>query len=106
MQVGEDLVTNPEAESVPEEFLIALLGGTGQDYEIQYIRFSNQVPAGETILTRTQALELKDRMNQLHTHFGTKYGISAGNQNWAMEIEFKITADGALVIKQARPWID
>lgn len=106
VQVGEDLVTNPEAESIPEEFLIALLGGTGQDYEIQYIRFSNQVPAGETILTRTQALELKDRMNQLHTHFGTKYGIFGGNQNWAMEIEFKITADGALIIKQARPWVD
>ncbi|NIP98451.1 MAG: hypothetical protein GWO24_35600, partial [Akkermansiaceae bacterium] len=77
-----------------------------QEYEIQYIRFSNQVPPGETILTRTQAMELKDRMNHLHSHFGVKYGVPAGDTRWAMEIEFKITASGRLMIKQARPWLE
>ena len=104
VQVGEDLVTNPEAGSIPEEFLMASLATPL--YEIQYIRFSNQVPAGETILSRAQALLLKDQMEILHSHFRVKYGVPSGDNNWAMEIEFKITAEGHLAIKQARPWIN
>jgi hypothetical protein len=104
VQVGENHVTKPDAESIPEEFLIASLATTQN--EIQYIRFSNQVPAGQTILTRAQALELKDQMNTLHFHFKTKYGIPSSNTTWAMEIEFKLTAEGRLAIKQARPWLD
>lgn len=104
VQVGENLVTNPEENSIPEEYLIADLAGTGD--EIQYIRFSNQLEDGETVLTRTQALDLKDKMNALHNHFRIKYGVSQSNSTWAMEIEFKITADGRLAIKQARPWLN
>jgi len=104
VQLGEDLVTNPNAESIPEEFLISSLATA--TYEIQYIRFSNQVPDGTTILTEPQAQDLKDKMNTIHFHFKSLYGIPPVNQDWAMEIEFKITAAGQLEIKQARPWID
>lgn len=104
VQLGEDLVTNPDAESIPEEFLISSLATA--TYEIQYIRFSNQVPVGTTILTEAQAQDLKDKMNTIHFHFKSLYGIPAVNQDWAMEIEFKITEAGQLAIKQARPWID
>jgi len=104
VQLGEDLVTNPDAESIPEEFLISSLATT--NYEIQYIRFSNQVPDGTTILSEAQAQDLKDKMNTLHFHFKALYGIPAADQDWAMEIEFKITEAGDLSIKQARPWID
>ena len=41
-QIGEDLVTNPELNSTPEELLAADLLGD-EPYEIQYIRFSNQL---------------------------------------------------------------
>jgi hypothetical protein len=103
VQVGENLVTNPDADSIPEEYLIARLAGTTD--EIQYIHFSNQVPEGETVLTRAQALDLKAKMNTLHNHFRTKYNPPNPN-TWGMEIEFKITARGRLAIKQARPWVN
>ena len=100
--VGENLVTNPEPGSIPENYIIANLG-FGSEYEIQYIRHSNLVPEGETVLSREQALELKDYMNIIHNHFKSLYG---GNSSFAMEIEFKVTAAGVFAIKQARPWVD
>jgi len=104
VQVGESLVTNPDAEVIPEEYLIArLASSTGQD-EIQYIRFSNLLPEGETVLTRAQAVDLKAKMTTLHNHFKSRYGGS-GN-TWAMEVEFKINSRGQLIIKQARPWLN
>jgi len=104
VQVGESLVTNPDAEAIPEEYLIARLA-TSTD-EIQYIRFSNLVPEGETVLTRAQALDLRAKMILLHNHFRSKYNPSGDTSTWAMEVEFKITSRGQLIIKQARPWLN
>jgi hypothetical protein len=107
VQAGESLVTNPDAEAIPEEYLIARLASpTGED-EIQYIRFSNLVPAGETVLTRAEALDLRDEMKLLHDGFRAKYYPAGGAPStWAMEVEFKLTSRRQLVIKQARPWLN
>ena len=102
VQIGENLVTNPEAGSIPEEYLIARLAGFSD--EIQYIRFSNQLPDNQTVLTRSQALDLKAKMNLVHSHFLSRYN-PPDPSTWAMEVEFKITEEGNLLIKQARPWI-
>lgn len=102
-QIGEDLVTNPELNSTPEELLAADLLGD-EPYEIQYIRFSNQLPTGETVLTKAQVLELVDALKQLNSHFRSLYRPVPSD--FAMEVEFKITEDGNLVIKQARPWVN
>ncbi len=102
VQVGENLITNPEPGSLPDEFTIANLSGNG-GYEIQYIRHSNLIPDGETVMTREQALELRGYMANLHNRFKTLY---RGNSTFAMEIEYKITATGDIIIKQARPWVD
>ncbi|MCH7917530.1 MAG: hypothetical protein IIC50_06050 [Planctomycetes bacterium] len=102
-QLGEDLVTNPDAASVPEEFLVAELLGQ-ERYEIQYIRFSNAIPVGEHLLTKVQVFELADHMNLIQDHFRQLY--ASRDRNFAMDIEFKITAEGRLAIKQARPWIN
>ena len=102
VQIGEDLVTNPDAESTPEEMLVASLATA--EYEIQYIRSSNQVEAGERILTREQVLDLVDKMRTLNSRFDFLY--PGFDLDFAMEIEFKITEAGLLVIKQARPWVD
>ncbi|MFT5110231.1 MAG: pyruvate,water dikinase [Pseudoalteromonas tetraodonis] len=103
VQQGENLVTNPEEESIPEEFLVAdLLFGNGV-YEIQYIRFSNQVPAGQTVMSEAEVLNLVPKMKLIQSHFKTLYD---GNSAFAMEIEFKVRADGNLAIKQARPWVE
>ena len=104
VQIGEDLVTNPDEESIPEEFLIALLDPDDwTTYEIQYVRFSNRVPEGETVLSPEQAEELAKQLNLIRVRFRALY---KGPRNFAMEVEFKITIDGQLIIKQARPWVD
>lgn len=102
VQIGENLVTNPKPGSIPEEYIIANLG-FGSNYEIQYIRNSNQIETGQRILTRSQALRLRDYMDIVHTHFKNLY---RGNSNFAMEIEFKLVGNGQFIIKQARPWVE
>ncbi len=102
-QLGENLVTNPGANDIPEEFLIAQLEGSTR-YTIQHVTFSNLVPEGQTVITAAQAEQLADRMNAIHYHFLPLYN---GNYStFAMEIEWKITSTGALYIKQARPWVE
>ena len=105
VQVGEDLVTNPPALSIPDEFLVADLAGA-ERYEIQYIRHSNLVSTGGPILTQEQVFELADVLGRIQGHFRTLYRVPPANPDFAMEIEFKITADGRLNVKQARPWIE
>jgi len=103
VQAGENLVTNPGEEAIPEEFLVADLFIGARDYEIQYIRFSNRIPSGQRVLTRAQVLDLVAKMRAINTRFRPLYGNPPG---FAMEIEFKITAQGVLAIKQARPWLE
>jgi len=105
VQVGEDLVTNPPANSIPDEFLVADLAGS-ERYEIQYIRRSNLVPDGGPILTKEQIFELADVMRLINIHFRALYKVHPADIHFAMDIEFKVTADGRLNVKQARPWID
>lgn len=104
-QVGEDLVTNPEAGSTPEELLVADFDGETQ-YEFQYIRRSNRVEEGGTVLSRADTLELVAKLRALNSHFQSLYRVSSFNTRFAMEVEFKITAAGDLEIKQARPYND
>ena len=107
VQVGEDLITNPDEESVPEEFLVSVMTGGPQDQayslEIQYARRSNKVPKGETVLTRQQAVNLARNMRTIHRHFRNLYRKQYSDE-FAMDIEFKFDAKGNLIIKQARPW--
>ncbi len=103
VQVGEDLVTNPNSASIPEELLIARLAGANQ-YETQYIRSSNQIAAGERVLSQSHLLELADRLGAINRHFAPLYGTTFSDPDFALEIEFKVTADGELAIKQVRPW--
>jgi phosphoenolpyruvate synthase/pyruvate phosphate dikinase len=105
VQLGEDLVTNPPAYSIPDEFLVAELAGL-ERYEIQYVRRSNLTPDGSPILTKAQILDLADVMGLIQSHFKTLYGIPRTDSDFAMDIEFKVTTDGRLNIKQARPWVD
>ena len=105
VQVGEDLVTNPPALSIPDEFLVADLAGA-ERYEIQYIRHSNLVATGSAILTKAQVFELADMMGRDSETIPGSLPRSPADPDFAMDIEFKITADGQLNIKQARPWVE
>lgn len=99
-QIGEDLVTNPNAKSIPEEILLDAV--VSNSYSV--VRFSNQGEADEQLLNAEQLRELGSMLSIIHARFRELYGLSEQDE-FAMEIEFKITAEGTLAIKQARPWV-
>ena len=66
-QVGEDLVTNPDALSVPEELLLGPVGGSYGPFTI--LGASNQVPAGQLLMTETQMAQLRQHLAVIHDHF-------------------------------------
>lgn len=102
VQIEEDMITNPDAESIPEEFLISVKG-LGDRYEVEYIRYSNRVPDGYKIVSPAHIKELTGYMEFIQNHFISKYN-AIHDDSFAMEIEFKVTSSGILAIKQARPW--
>ena len=97
-QIGEDLVTNPDALSVPEEILLNSYGTP------TVVAISNQVPPGQLLMSDDQLDQLRSHLAVIHDHFERLYNPASG-EPFAMEIEFKITSDNILAIKQARPWI-
>ena len=98
-QVDEDLVTNPDALSVPEEIRLHRSGGS-----YQVLATSNQVPTGQLLMSNDQLAQLGRHLAVIHDHFEGLYNPAPGDP-FAMEIEFKITSENILAIKQARPWI-
>ncbi len=97
-QIGEDLVTNPDAHSVPEEILLNSYGTH------TVVAISNQVLRGQLLMSNDQLDQLRDHLTVIHDHFAVLYNPGP-DEPFAMEIEFKITSDNILAIKQARPWI-
>ena len=97
-QLGEDLITNPEANSRPEEILL-LPGGR---YEV-LVR-SNLTEQGKLLMSDAQMKQLRSHLEVIHNRFSELYGAEAG-EPFAMDIEFKITSQNQLSIKQARPWV-
>ena len=97
-QLGEDLVTNPDALSTPEEILVI-------SYEFPVVlATSNLLPPGELLLSRSQQYQVRSHLEVIHEKFAELYDPEP-SEPFAMEIEFKITSDNVLSIKQARPWV-
>ena len=99
-QVGEDLVTNPSPASAPEELLL----GTGEEFTTTTLRRSNRVGEDERVLSDTHITALPAALRTIHSRFCTLYEV-AEDEEFAMEIEFKVTAAGTFAVKQARPWV-
>ena len=99
-QVGEDLVTNPEAQSIPEEILLDWWDSN--NYRV--VTNSNRTTDGKRILTDAYLRELNGYLGMIHNKFSQLYGPVGRTKDFAMEIEFKIKSDGKVSIKQARPW--
>lgn len=99
-QVGEDLITNPEANSIPEEILL------NQDPNLGYfvLRESNLVPVGQLVMTDEHINELRSYLQVIHDEFEILYNV-VGAEGFGMDIEYKVTVDDQLIIKQARPWV-
>ncbi|MCY3691441.1 MAG: putative Ig domain-containing protein, partial [Chloroflexi bacterium] len=97
-QVGEDLVTNPQPNSFPEELLLDANGNA------ILLSRSSLAKQGWLLMTDAQMVQLRNNLKTIHDRFKTLYNVKEGD-DFAIEIEFKITADNKLAIKQARPWV-
>ena len=101
-QLGEDLVTNPDALSIPEEILLDAVAGTYPGYTI--IRPSNLLPSGDQILSSDHLNDMRTFLGIIHNGFKTLYDADS-QDDFAIEIEYKITSENVLAVKQARPWV-
>ena len=102
-QVGEELVTNPSSAVSPEELLLAP-GEEDGEYAETLVSRSNLVADGERVLADAHVATLYAALGTIHARFETLYEVDE-DEEFAMEIEFKVTADDVLAIKQARPWV-
>lgn len=98
VQLGEDLVTNPMALSTPEELLLRADGNHA------LLASSNRLAEGVWLLTDEQRAQLRDHLEVIQEAFIELYAPLPA-ERFAIEIEFKITWDNRLAIKQARPWV-
>lgn len=99
-QVGESLITNPEANSIPEEML--LYQNADQGYLL--LRESNLVESGELVMDEVYLDQMREYLQVIHDEFAILYNVE-GVEGFGMDIEYKVTVDDQLAIKQARPWV-
>jgi len=99
-QVGEFLITNPDANSIPEEIL--LNEDPAEGYFI--LRESNLVNSGELVMDEFYLDTLRTYLKVIHDEFAILYDV-VGAEGFGMDIEYKVTAQDKLIVKQARPWV-
>ena len=104
VQVGESLVTNPDPNATPDELLISAIGPEGE-YETQYIRRSTLTQDGKHVLSDDEVATLTTALATIQERFKVVYA-KQDDPGFAMDVEFKFGANGRLVVKQARPWVD
>ncbi len=98
-QVGEDLITNPDVNSIPEEILLSSDPAEG----FVVLRTSNLI-MNQLVMEEKHLNELRDYLNVIHDEFSILYNL-VGAEGFGMDIEYKVTVDDQLIIKQARPWV-
>tara|TARA_B110000211_G_scaffold230887_1_gene291343 strand:- start:337 stop:4713 length:4377 start_codon:yes stop_codon:yes gene_type:complete len=101
-QVGESLITNPDPNSVPEEILLYRDPTQGGGYLV--LRLSNLVSPGELVMDQIYLDQMRDYLTVIHDEFAILYDV-VGAEGFGMDIEYKVTAQDQLAIKQARPWV-
>ena len=101
-QVGESLITNPDPNSVPEEILLYENPNQGGGYLV--LRLSNLVNPGELVMDQEYLDQMREFLSVIHDEFSILYNV-VGAEGFGMDIEYKVTAQDQLAIKQARPWV-
>ncbi len=100
-QVGEDLITNPDFGTIPEEILLDRESLSDNDYIV--IQRSSLLEGDTLIMSDDYLDQMRDYLTTIHDEFAVLYNAT-DDDNFAMDIEYKITNTGQLIIKQARPW--
>lgn len=101
-QLGEDLITNP-GNSVPEEMLMKRYPTPTDNYSV--IQYSSLLGGDSLLMTDAQLNQLREYLGVIHDKFAVLYHAE-NDPTFAMDIEYKITSDHQLAIKQARPWVE
>ncbi|MDB3905287.1 T9SS type A sorting domain-containing protein [Crocinitomicaceae bacterium] len=101
-QVGESLITNPDPNSIPEEILLYEDPNQAGGYLV--LRLSNLVNPGELVMDQIYLDQMRDYLSVIHDEFEILYDV-VGAEGFGMDIEYKVTAEDQLAIKQARPWV-
>lgn len=102
-QLGGESVVLPPAGVTTDQ---VLLFWEQQGQPLVYLKHSNLVAPGATVLSASQLIELATALDRIHDYFRASYG--AGLAWYAMDVEWKF--EGApgetprLYIKQARPF--
>lgn len=100
-QLGEELITNP-GNSKPEELVLYETAYGPFNYLV--IQNSSLVGPDSVLMSDAHLDQLRSYLQIIHDQFAILYHAE-NNETFAMDIEYKITEQGLLVIKQARPWI-
>lgn len=105
---GEFEVVHPPAGITSDEFLYYF---DSANQPTTFLTHTNQLPEGETVLSRAQTYELGKALKAIHERYSPAYGPKSGNQGWfAMDVEFKFEDEDSpgepakLLVKQARPY--
>jgi len=101
-QAGESLITNPDPNSVPEEILLYQDSTQGGGFLV--LNLSNLVNPGELVMDVAYLNQIRDYLTVIHDQFEILYDV-VGAEGFGMDIEYKVTAQDQLLIKQARPWV-
>ena len=102
-QIGENSVVSPEPGQLPEKDILDM-GPDGQVATIIRAARSTLVPRGTFVLSDDQLREL----GRLMWHMDHDFPIDTGRYSRAdllLDLEFKITAEGDLAVKQVRPFL-
>ena len=98
-QLGEELVTNPDGH-LPEELLLT----RDAEFTVSVVGRSSLAENGAAVLSDAHIAALHAALGTIDARFRTLNAV-ADDVEFAIEIEFKVTAADAVAIKQARPWV-
>ncbi len=109
VQVGEVPVVSPPDSVTCEQFVCMnadVINILQDEVTIDYITYSN-INNGKTVLSKKNVARLYNALAAAHKHYARLWAIDkskAGQEGYALDIEFKFDSNGILYLKQARPY--
>jgi len=100
----DDAVVSPSAGVTTDQIVY---GFYARGQPARYVGHSNRVPQGQNVLSPAELRQLGLAVQLVRGHFARYYAGVGRTQQPAMDVEFKVVADGArrrVIIKQARPY--